>query len=77
MFGARAKGIGPYLKKGSKVVVGGTFRVNEKGGKTYLNVNATEIDLVFTPKVIEEETVPKTRREGKAKPVQSDDDTPF
>lgn len=45
MFGTRGEKLAPYLTKGSKVTVTGTFSTREHNGKTYLQCKAQEIAL--------------------------------
>lgn len=70
-FGARGTKLAPYLKKGAKVVVSGTLKVTEKGGRNYLNVNAQEIDLTSPP------SKPAPASEPASTPVSADTDEPL
>jgi single-strand DNA-binding protein len=45
LFGKRAEGLAPHLKKGSKVTVCGDLSTREHNGKTYLQVRVSELTM--------------------------------
>lgn len=45
MWGKRGEGLAQYLTKGSKVAVSGDFSTREHEGKTYMQVNASDVSL--------------------------------
>ena len=46
MWGKRAEAVAPYLKKGGRVAVTGTLTSREHEGKTYLEVDVSELELL-------------------------------
>jgi len=46
MWGTRAEKVAPYLKKGGRVAVNGTLTAREHNGKTYLEVDVSELELL-------------------------------
>lgn len=46
LFGRRGEALSPYLTKGTKVAVSGELRTHEHNGKTYLELNVSELDLM-------------------------------
>lgn len=46
LWGARGESLRPYLVKGSKVAVIGTLSTREHNGKTYLQVDVQELELL-------------------------------
>jgi single-strand DNA-binding protein len=45
LFGKRAEGLAPHLKKGSKVTACGDFSTREHNGKMYLQVRVSELTM--------------------------------
>lgn len=79
IFGQRGPKLASYLKKGTKVVCSGTLKTTEKNGKTYLNVNVSEIDLCGSPVKAEQTAGPAYVDGGQAKHTIPDevDNIPF
>jgi single-strand DNA-binding protein len=46
MWGVRAEKVAPYLKKGGRVAAVGTLTTREHDGKTYVELDVTELELL-------------------------------
>jgi len=46
LWGKRAEGLAPYIKKGSKLVLSGRPTGREHNGKVYLGVNVSELTFM-------------------------------
>lgn len=46
MWGQRAEKVTPYLKKGGRVAISGTLTSREHEGKTYLELDIAELELL-------------------------------
>jgi single-strand DNA-binding protein len=46
IWGERGKKVAAYLTKGSKVAVSGTLTAREHEGKTYLEIDVSELELL-------------------------------
>ena len=73
LFGKRADGLGPYLKKGSKVGISGAlhFRQYEKDGNTFTTHDVMVANITLLG---QKEKAPVTNHEM---PQQDFDDLPF
>ena len=62
-----------YLTKGQKVVVSGQLRINERDGKTYLNLSASQITLMGGAG----DTAPASKAPTSTPTAANDEDLPF
>jgi single-strand DNA-binding protein len=46
MWGTRAEKVAPYLKKGGRVAAVGTITTREHDGKTYVELDVSELELL-------------------------------
>lgn len=73
-FGKRAEAVAQYLSKGASVVVAGELSTTEKDGKTYVNLDVSNLKLMGKRDGGSGQSAPQ-RSEPSAS--SSDDDIPF
>ncbi len=55
MWGARAEAVAPYLKKGGRVAAVGSLTTREHDGKTYVELDVSELELLGDRKEAEQQ----------------------
>ncbi len=74
VWGARGEKLAKYLTKGSKVAVSGSMSTREHNGKTYLEVDVSEVELCGRGQREEEQ---HSAREVARSRQQDNDEIPF
>lgn len=82
LFNKRAEALAPHLKKGDKVALRGTLYTREHEGKTYVDMNVDEIELLGGKRESTGDTAPRVgngagRGAVKASDFGDDEALPF
>jgi single-strand DNA-binding protein len=76
LWGARGEKVAQYLTKGTRVAVSGTLSTRERDGKTYVELDVAELELLGDKQAREESPPPK-RQAAQASFAADDEEIPF